>query len=61
MNAVGDSEHNGVVVGADVFRLGLAGDGVVEHADTKTPSMHSRSTPKPMMRRVNTSITTSTQ
>jgi len=34
---------------------------LVDEALTARESMHSRSTPKPMMRRVDTSITTSTQ
>ena len=50
-----------VMIGAEAFRWAPTSDGAIEIRHTETPSMDVRSTPKPTTRRVNTSITTSTQ
>lgn len=50
-----------IVIGADPRRWRIAGHGLIEHAARRYPSMYSPPMPNPMIRRVNTSITTRTQ
>ena len=50
-----------IVIGAEPRRWRIAGNGLVDIRHTDTPSMYSPPMPNPMIRRVNTSITTRTQ